>query len=180
MASRISCSSAIPASTVRPVDDVDRVARLEIQRIGHGQRDRVIVQGHGQAAELAQKAGRQRFDFGRDRGRAIEGQHRNLQLLGQRRQHVARGDEAQIHQDLAQLLAAALVLNFERAGEIVRSDQFPLDQDLAQAHRLLSVTTLVLGDANHGIQSSALGFEQLPLGRLHGHLDRHARWRLQT
>ena len=95
----------------------------------------MVVQGDGKAAELAQKAGRQRFGFGRDGGRAIEREHRNLQLLGQRGEHIAHGDEAQIHQDLAQLLAAALFLDVERAGEIVRSDQFPLDQDLAQAHR---------------------------------------------
>ena len=31
-------------------------------------------------------------------------------------------------------LSAALALNLERASEIVRSDQFPLDQDLAQTH----------------------------------------------
>ena len=113
---------------------LDRVASLEIQRIGHGERDRVIVQRDGKAAELTQKSGRERFELGRDRGRAFERQHRNLQLFGQRRQHIAHGDEAQIHHDLAELLAAALFLNIERAGEIVRSNELPLDEDLAQAH----------------------------------------------
>ena len=94
----------------------------------------MVVQRDGKAAELAQKSGRERFELGRDGGRAFERQHRNLQLLGQRGQHIAHGDEAQIHHDLAQLLAAALFLDIERAGEIVRSDEFPLDQDLAQAH----------------------------------------------
>ena len=34
----------------------------------------------------------------------------------------------------AELLAAALFLNVERAGEIVRSNELPLDEDLAQTH----------------------------------------------
>ncbi len=58
--------------------------RFEIQRIGHRQRDRMIVKRHWQALELAQEPGRERFGFGRNRGRAIEREQRNLQLLGQR------------------------------------------------------------------------------------------------
>ncbi len=84
----------------------NRGTRLEIQRIGHRQRDRVIVQRHGQAAELAQEPRRERFGFGRYGGRAIQREQRDLQLLGQRGEHVARGDEAQVDQNLAELFAA--------------------------------------------------------------------------
>ena len=95
-----------------------RRARLEIQRIGHRQRDRVIVQRDRQAAELAQKFRGERFGFGRNRGRTVDREQRNLQLLGQRGEHVAHGDEAQIDQDLAELVAA-LALQFQRAVEIL-------------------------------------------------------------
>ncbi len=120
-----------PRLTVSRCRTADRRARLEIQRIGHGQRDRVIVQRHGKAAELAQESGESVSVSGETAGGPSMRQQRNLQLLGQRRQHVAHGDEAQVDQDLAQLLAA-LLLQFERAVEILRGDQLPLDQDLAK------------------------------------------------
>jgi hypothetical protein len=40
-----------------------------------------------------------------------------LQLLAQCSEHVARGDESQVDQDLADFVAATFALNFERAGE---------------------------------------------------------------
>jgi hypothetical protein len=62
---------------------------------------------------------------------------RDLQLFGQRGQHVAHCHKAEVDQDLAELVAA-LALQLERAIEILRSDQTALDQDLAQAHVLAS------------------------------------------
>ena len=47
-----------PGSTASPVHAAHRRMRFEVQRIGHRQRERVIVQRHGQAAELAQKLAR--------------------------------------------------------------------------------------------------------------------------
>ena len=57
----------------------------------------------------------------------------HLQLLRQRGQHVAQRDEAQIDQNLAQLIAA-LALQFERAVQVLASDQVLLDQDFAKPH----------------------------------------------
>ena len=45
------------------------------------------------------------------------------------------GDETQIDQDLAQLIAA-LTLQFERAVEILLRDLTPFNEDLAQPHFL--------------------------------------------
>jgi len=56
-----------------------------------------------------------------------------LQLLGKRGKHVARGDEAQVDQNLADFVAA-LALQFERAVEILGRNQAPFDEDLTQPH----------------------------------------------
>ena len=47
--------------------------------------------------------------------------------------HVARGDEAQVDQNLAELVAA-LPLQFERAVQIFTGDQALLNQNLAKPH----------------------------------------------
>ena len=107
---------------------------LEIQRIGHRQRQRGIGQGQGKDAALAQKALRETLDFG-GRGRRLVHRHDgNAELVGKRRQHVALGDQAHIDQDLAELLAA-LLLQFEGALQIFRLDLVALDQNLAEPHR---------------------------------------------
>ncbi len=110
-----------------------RGAGFEIQRIGHGQRDGVIVLGDGKTAKLAQEARRERFKLRRNGGRRFDGEDGDLQLLGERAQNVALGDEAEIDQDLAQLVAA-LALQFQRAVEVLLRDLTTLDEDLAQPH----------------------------------------------
>ncbi len=84
-----------------------------------------------EGAALAQEAVRQAFDFGRGGRSAIERDQRDTELIGERGEHVALGDEAHIDQDLAELIAA-LLLQFERALEILRLDLAALDQDLAE------------------------------------------------
>ena len=54
---------------------------FDIQRIGHRERDGMIVAAHRQAAELAQEARRERFGFGRDDGRGVDGNQRHFQLF---------------------------------------------------------------------------------------------------
>ena len=105
---------------------------LEIQRIGHREREDVVRQGDGNGAALAQEAVREAFDFGSGGRRAIHRHQRDAELIGERGQHVALGDEAHVDQDLAELVAA-LLLQFERALEILGLDLAALDQDLAQA-----------------------------------------------
>ncbi len=93
----------------------------------------MIVQHHRQAAELAQKLRGQRLGFRRNGGRPVNDKQRNLQLLRQRQQHVARRDKAQIDQNLTQLIAA-LALQFERAVQVLASNQVFVDQDFAKPH----------------------------------------------
>jgi hypothetical protein len=52
-------------------------------------------------------------------------------LLRESAQHIAHGDETQIDENFAQLLAAALLLKFERAIEILFANQFSFEEDLA-------------------------------------------------
>ena len=73
----------------------------------------------GNEAALAHEARREAFDLGRGGRRAVERDQRHAELLGERGQHVAHGDEAHVDQDLAQLVAA-LALQFERALQILR------------------------------------------------------------
>ncbi len=103
---------------------------LHVQRIGHRERDGVIVAAHRQAAELAQEARRERFGFRRNHGRGVDRNQPNLQLFRERRQNVAHGDEAHVDQRLADFVAA-LLLQFERPLQIFGGDELPLDQDLA-------------------------------------------------
>ena len=101
------------------------------ERIAHGQGDGVVLEGHRKAAELAQEAGREQLGFGRDRGRTVNGNEGHPELVRQRGQHVAHGDEAEVHQGLPQLVAAVL-LQFQRAVEVLLGDQLPLHEDLAE------------------------------------------------
>jgi hypothetical protein len=97
-----------------------------VQRIRHRERDGVVLAAHRQAAELAQESRRERFGFRRKRkGGAIDGNQRHAQLLRQRRQNVAHGDEAHVDQRFADLVAA-LFLQFERPLQIFLGDQLAL------------------------------------------------------
>ena len=79
---------------------------VEIQRIGHGQREGGVLHGQRNEAALAHEACRESFEFGRRRGRGIDGDERQGELFGERREDVPRRDEAHVDQDLAQLVAA--------------------------------------------------------------------------
>ena len=94
---------------------------LEIQRIGHRDGEDVVRQRDGNGAALAQEAMRQAFDFGSGGRSAIDGDQRDVELIAERGQHIALGDGAHVHQDLAQLIAA-LQLEFQRALEILGLD----------------------------------------------------------
>ena len=87
----------------------------------------------GVETALAQKAGGQAVDLGRGRRRSVRRHQRHAELVGERGQYVAHGDEAEVDQDLAQLVAA-LLLQFERALQVLFRDLATLDQHLAQAH----------------------------------------------
>ena len=65
---------------------------------------------------------------------------RKSELFGKRGQQIALGEVAHVDQDLAELFAAALALQFERAVEIFRGDQAALDQDLSERRRGTLVT----------------------------------------
>ena len=124
----------------------------------------MIVQRHRQAAELAQKLRRKSFGLGRNGGRTFDRKQRHLQLLRQCDQHIARRDEAQIHKNLAQFIAA-LTLQFERPIQVFTGDQVLLDQDFAKPHG-----RLILHGLNGGFErraALALRFHQLLLGSLH-------------
>ncbi len=124
----------------------------------------MVVQRHGKTAELAQKLRRKSFGLGRNGGRPFDHQQRNLQLFRQRDQHIARRDEAEVDQDLAQFIAA-LALQFERAIQVFTGDQVLLDQDFAKPH-----AALVLHGLNGGFEcraALALGIHQFFLRALH-------------
>ncbi len=74
---------------------------FEIQRIGHRQGERGFRQRDGKSAALPQEAMREAFDFGRGGRRAVDRDQRHAQLIGERGQHIALGDEAHIDEDLA-------------------------------------------------------------------------------
>ena len=121
MASRISCSAASAVRDLETGEGAHRRDGFEIQRIGHGERERRFRQRHGIRAALAQEALREAFDFGRGRRRPVHRDQRQAELVGKRRQHVALGDEAHVDENLAQLVAA-LVLQFERAFQVFGFD----------------------------------------------------------
>src|SRR5271170_4080582 len=52
-----------------------------IQRIGHRERDGMVLTAHRQAAELPQESRRERFSFGGDKRRTVDGNERHFQLL---------------------------------------------------------------------------------------------------
>jgi hypothetical protein len=58
---------------------------------------------------------------------------RQLQLLAERGKDVALGDEAEIDEDLADLLTA-FALEFEGFFEVFGGDQLPGQQNFAEAH----------------------------------------------
>ena len=103
---------------------------FDIQRIGHRERDGMIFAAHRQAAELPQEARRERFGFGRDEGRGVDGNQRHFQLFRERRQNIAHGDETHVDQRFADLVAA-LFLQLERPLQVFLGDQLTLDQNLA-------------------------------------------------
>ena len=103
---------------------------FEVQRIGHGQQKRGVLHSHGHEAALTHEARRQSFQFLRSGRWRIQGDQRHSELLGERGQHIARRDEAHVHQDLAQLVAA-FPLQFQRALQIFLLDQAPRDQHFA-------------------------------------------------
>ena len=84
-------------------------------------------------AALPHETRREALDFGRGLGRLVESGQRHAELFGKRRQHVAHGDEAQVNQDLAELITA-LLLDFEGAVEVFALNLAALDQHLAQPH----------------------------------------------
>ena len=92
----------------------------------------MIVPATGRQRNWRRKRGESVSVSGETAG-GLDRHQRNLQLLRERRQHVAHGDEAHVDQNLAELVAA-LALQFERAVEILLGDQLALDQDLAQPH----------------------------------------------
>ena len=132
----------------------------------------MIVQRHRKAAELAQKLGRKSFGFGRNGGRAFDHQQWNVQLLGQRDQYIARRDEAEVNQDLAQFIAT-LALQFERPIQVFTGDQVLAGSGFRQA-----AWALVLHGLNRSFESGAafaLRFHQFFLGALHHDL----RWAIR-
>ena len=85
------------------------------------------VLGRGPSrAELAQKLGGESFRLRRNRRWPFNREQRHLQLFRQREQYIARRHKAQIHQNLAQLIAA-LALQLERAAQVFAGDQMFLD-----------------------------------------------------
>ena len=104
---------------------------LEIQRIGHRDGEDVVRQRDGNGAALAEEAMRQAFDFGSGGRRAIHGDQGDVELIAERGEHVAVGDGAHVHQDLAELIAA-LQLEFEGALDILGLDLAAFQQDLAE------------------------------------------------
>jgi hypothetical protein len=102
---------------------------IEVQRIGHGQREGGILDSQRDEAALAHEARREPFELGRRGRRRIQRDQRQAELFGERRQHVARRDEAHVDQDFAQLVAA-FFLQFEGAFEIFGLDQAAGDEHL--------------------------------------------------
>ena len=119
-----------------PAGRVKRAHRgdgLEIQRIGHREREAVDPSSAtGMTRHWRRKRARAPSISGATGGGPSTRDQRHAKLLGERGQHVAQGDEAQVDQDLAELVAA-LLLQFERALEIFGLDLAALDQDLAEA-----------------------------------------------
>src|SRR6185437_12669915 len=107
---------------------------LEIERVGHRQPYRMIRQADRKAAELAQEFRRECFRFRGNGGRPVDGNQWNAELVAQRRQHIAHGDEAEIYQRLAELVAA-FFLQLERAIEILRRNQLARNQRFAEPHQ---------------------------------------------
>ena len=117
----------------QPADAAHRRNGLEIQRVGHGDSHRRIVHCHWKETALPHETRGKVLDFGGHRRRLIERGQRHAELFGERRQDVAHRDEAEVDQNLAQLVAA-LFLEFKRAIQVTLLDLVPLDQHFAQPH----------------------------------------------
>ncbi len=107
---------------------------FEIQRVRHGNGQRGIIQSHRNEPALAHEGRRNTVDFGScGRGR-VESHQRDHQLIGKCRQHIPRGNESEVYQDLAELVAAFL-LQFQGALQVFHLDQAPLNQEFAEPHQ---------------------------------------------
>src|SRR6266513_5964928 len=96
----------------QPAEAAHRRNGLEIQRVGHGDSHRRIVHCHWKETALPHETRGKVLDFGGHRRRLIERGQRHAELVGERRQDVAHRDEAEVDQNLAQLVAA-LFLEFK-------------------------------------------------------------------
>ena len=85
----------------------------------------------GKMQDWRRKRGDRPSSSGADGGRA-ELRDGQAQLFGERGEQIALGDVAHVDEDLAELLAPAFALQFERAIEIFRGDQPAVDQKLSE------------------------------------------------
>ena len=124
-----------PGRTVRPVQDAHRASGSR-NRSGSAMASVTVwsCRATGKTAELAQESRARAFRFRARRRAGLRWRPAGTcNCSDSARQHVAHGDEAEIDQDLAELVAA-LLLQFERAVEVLLRDQLPLDEDLAETH----------------------------------------------
>ena len=113
-----------------PGDHLERADGVRVGRIGHRQRDFVVVLAHRQRMGVAQEARTHALLENREFGIARNVDQRQRQLDRQRFRDVALRDHAERHQQRAQLFAGFL-LQPQRAFECGRIELAALDEDLA-------------------------------------------------
>jgi len=103
-----------------------------VQRVGGGDGEEAVLDGHGTHGVLAKVLGREVLDDGQRGRQLVAGQVGEALLLRERAQHVLALDGADRDERLAHALAGRLRAG-ERLFDDVRSGQPFLDQDLAEA-----------------------------------------------
>jgi len=113
-------------SHFEPGERANRIHGLEVERIGHGQRQRAVLDRQWEDQRLPQKPRRHTLGL-RARSGRCDLRDGKAQLLRKGRDEIALRKEAHVDENLADLISA-LALQFQRSFQILRANEALVDQ----------------------------------------------------